>query len=105
MSHPLKWEFPGGKVEEGEPHEECLKREIREELGLEIRIIKDLPSNIHQYSNDLVVKLIPFVCTIAGGSLTLTEHKQAIWMKKEQLHSLDWAEADIPVMEEFINNH
>jgi 8-oxo-dGTP diphosphatase len=103
MLLPLKWEFPGGKVEEGEPHEDCLIREIKEELGLDIQILQDLPFNIHQYSENLVIKLIPFVCKIAGGSLELSEHKQAKWLKKEQLLSLDWAEADIAVVEDFIS--
>jgi 8-oxo-dGTP diphosphatase len=105
MLLPLKWEFPGGKVEEGEPHEDSLIREIKEELGLDIQIMKDLPSNTHQYAANLVVKLIPFICQIVGGTLELAEHKQALWLKKDQLRNLDWAEADIPIVEDYIKNY
>jgi 8-oxo-dGTP diphosphatase len=104
MSLPLKWEFPGGKVEEEERHEDCLKREIREELGLEIEIVQDLPSNIHQYPNKETIKLIPFICRITGGALELREHGQALWLKKEKLLSLDWAEADLPIVEDYVRN-
>jgi 8-oxo-dGTP diphosphatase len=104
MSLPLKWEFPGGKVKEEERHEDCLMREIREELGLEIEILRDLPYNIHQYPDKQTIRLIPFICRITGGTFELREHAQAVWLKKEKLLSLDWAEADLPVVEEYIRN-
>ena len=60
MDIPLKWEFPGGKVEDQEQIEDCLKREIKEELGVEIEILERLPANQHRYSKNKIVNLIPF---------------------------------------------
>ena len=103
MSQPLRWELPGGKVEAGESLEDSLIREIHEELNLNIEIIEELKSNVHKYSNELTIKLIPFICRIKSGTLVLKEHSQAIWLKKRQLLQLDWADADIPIVQDFIN--
>ena len=97
MKMPLKWEFPGGKLEPGETEQECIVREIREELLLDIRIIRPLPKVTHHYV-DFSITLIPFVCHVAGGKLKLKEHKQAVWVPKEQLQEYDWAAADVPVL-------
>ena len=97
MPHPLKWEFPGGKLKPGETPEGCLIREIREELGVEISVIKLLPSVRYRYSDSLI-KLIPFVCTIREGNIELKEHLDYYWVPRSQLESLDWLEADIEVL-------
>lgn len=97
---PLKWEFPGGKVESGETLEESLIREIREELGMEIRILKALSPVLHHYPN-LSVKLWPFVCSSEKGEPILKEHHAILWLEKEELEGLDWAEADVGVFSEF----
>ena len=104
MSLPLKWELPGGKVEMGETDEECLQREIREELGLEITILNKLESNIHALDDFKSVHLIPFLCQISEGELVLKEHKQTLWVAAQNLMTLDWAEADIPIIKRFINS-
>jgi len=101
MDLPLKWEFPGGKVEANESAEEALIREIKEELDLEITILRPLSPNIHAYSNK-VIRLIPFICQIEDSNLVLKEHLNYRWLTKNELQSLDWAEADIPIMEELI---
>ena len=105
MNLPLKWEFPGGKVEDDEYPEECLKREIREELGIEINIVERLISNKHTYPDQKCFELIPFRCSIAGGKLNVKEHKLVKWLNRSELRELDWAEADIPVLHHYLTNY
>ena len=96
MPLPLKWEFPGGKIEAGETAEECLIREIREELNIEIQITGSLPPNDHQYP-DKLIRLIPFICRQKGGEIILKEHASYKWLDAKDLLDLDWAEADVGV--------
>lgn len=97
MSLPLKWEFPGGKIKDGESPEECLKRELHEELGVEASVGQALPETTHHYS-DFTVTLLPFICKILSGEITLHEHNAIAWLPVEELHTLDWAEADWAVI-------
>ncbi|TYR36140.1 (deoxy)nucleoside triphosphate pyrophosphohydrolase [Sphingobacterium phlebotomi] len=99
MKLPLKWEFPGGKIENGESKEDCLRREIREELGLAIEVGSALTVVEHQYP-EFSLRLYPFLCKWAGGSLAIAEHAQAIWVSYNDLKNYDWAEADVPVVKE-----
>jgi 8-oxo-dGTP diphosphatase len=92
-----KWEFPGGKIEPGETAEESLHREMREEMGVGIEILAALPPARHDYGF-LAVELHPFVVRIASGTITLHEHQAIRWGTPTELLSLDWAEADIPVI-------
>jgi 8-oxo-dGTP diphosphatase len=101
MALPLKWEFPGGKIEKGESPEECLIREIKEELNLDIEIIRTFQSNFHSYSPDKEIELMPYLCRFLGGNLILKEHKKVIWEEVDKLSLLDWAEADLPVLKNF----
>lgn len=98
MNLPLKWEFPGGKIDPGETAAEGLRREIREELAVEVRVGQSLPASSHHYPA-FTVTLYPFVCTIEVGELILHEHAALSWLPAENLSSLDWAEADLPVIE------
>lgn len=104
MKLPLKWEFPGGKVEKGESLESCLIREIQEELGIKVKVISKMASNIHTYQGNKQIELIPFRCRITDGKIQLREHKQILWLKKESLLDLDWAEADIPIVRNYIQS-
>ncbi|QED38637.1 (deoxy)nucleoside triphosphate pyrophosphohydrolase [Antarcticibacterium arcticum] len=104
MMHPLKWEFPGGKVEGDEDLETCLKREIKEELGVEIAILEQLPSNFHIYSN-LRLELIPFRCSLQTFEIDLLEHSQILWLPINELKDLDWAEADVPIVDYYIRTY
>lgn len=104
MPLPLKWEFPGGKIEIGETAEECLIREIKEELNIEIEITGSLSPNDHQYPNKLI-RLIPFICRQTGGDLALKEHAEYKWLDDKDLLDLDWAEADVGVVEEYLNRN
>lgn len=97
MSLPLKWEFPGGKIRVEESPEECLRREIAEELDVEIAACKPLPISTHAYPT-ITVTLYPFTCTIVAGEIKLHEHAAVLWLPPEKLHHLDWAEADLPVL-------
>jgi 8-oxo-dGTP diphosphatase len=98
MSLPLKWEFPGGKIEPGEDAAECLRREAREELGVELEIVASLPTAAHDYPAFSVV-LYPLRCRIISGEPTLYEHAAARWLSPAELFSVDWAAADLPVLE------
>jgi 8-oxo-dGTP diphosphatase len=100
MSLPLKWEFPGGKIEPGESPEDCLMRELHEEMGVRIRVGAPLSTTTHAYPS-FRVTLHPFICCIKSGEITLHEHKQVAWLKPDRLHALDWAEADLPLIEEY----
>lgn len=93
MSHPGKWEFPGGKIESEETSFECIVREIREELALEIKPIDELVPITWHYPGKFV-RLIPIVCEITGGELHLAEHDQMQWIDEEHLKEMDWADAD-----------
>ena len=104
MPLPLKWEFPGGKIEDGETAEECLIREIKEELNIEIEITGSLSPNDHQYPNKLI-RLIPFICRQTGGDIVLKEHAEYKWLDVKDLLDLDWAEADVGVVVEYLNRN
>lgn len=101
MKLPLKWEFPGGKLEDGETAECCIVREIEEELGIAIQILNRLVSNEHHYE-DFSIRLIPFICTTTVTVVSLKEHVDCRWLEPEELLTLDWAEADVPVVHAFL---
>jgi 8-oxo-dGTP diphosphatase len=102
MKLPLKWEFPGGKLESNETEQECIIREIKEELNINIEIIGKLSCCIFDYGS-FNINLIPFISNYISGEIVLSEHKDFKWMKKSDLSSLDWAEADLPILKEFLS--
>jgi 8-oxo-dGTP diphosphatase len=102
MKMPLKWEFPGGKVEDGEGDEACLHRELKEELDIGIRIIKSLQEQRFSYT-EFDITLVPFLVNITEGEIRLREHKAFRWLTRRELIALDWAEADVPVLQEFLS--
>ncbi len=104
MSLPLKWEFPGGKIEANESKQECLKREIFEELAIHIKVGKELTSVEYHYAN-FSICLSPFMCSITSGQVQLREHKDFRWVAKSELLIYDWAEADVPVVKEYLSLH
>ena len=101
MSLPLKWEFPGGKIDPGESAEECLRRELVEEMGVCVCVGKPMPLCTHHYP-ELAVTLYPFVCSIEYGEIILHEHSAVAWLAPEELYTLDWAEADLPVIGSYL---
>lgn len=101
MSLPLKWEFPGGKIEKEESPERTIVREIKEELNVEISINNKQPSVTHHYENFSII-LNPFICKIEYGEIKLSEHQAFRWLNPNKLLDLDWAEADIPVAQYYL---
>jgi 8-oxo-dGTP diphosphatase len=100
--HPLRWEFPGGKLKEGETEEECIIREIKEELSMEIVICRQLDPVEHDYGH-IKITLIPFVCDTLDELPVLSEHTDFRWMPAEKLDSVDFTEADLTVVNQYIN--
>lgn len=102
MSLPNLWEFPGGKVEENENLSEAIEREIREELGCDVKAIEVFNDNLHEYDK-FIVNLITVKCKLTEGTPTPNEHTALLWLPKECLNSLVWAPADVPAVEQLIS--
>ena len=98
-----RWEFPGGKVEAGESEADCLRREIKEELNLEIQPCKRLPESRFD-DGERAICLIPYLCLLEGGRLTPREHDQVLWFDPEKLLELNWCDADVPVVRHVYQN-
>lgn len=97
MRLPLKWEFPGGKIKHGESPEQCVVREVAEELNLQITVGQPLSPVNHDYP-DFSVTLYPFICTMVSGELMLHEHKTLLWLSPHEIPLLDWVAADFPII-------
>ena len=92
------WEIPGGKLEPGETPQQCIEREIREELATEVKAEKVLGVVDYDYPNfHLTMHCI--LCTIISGELKLLEHEAARWLTKETLPSVDWLSADLLILD------
>jgi 8-oxo-dGTP diphosphatase len=101
-SLPLKWEFPGGKIEAGESPEECLHRELQEEMAVSVVIGSALRSCTHHYP-DFTVTLYPFVCQLVTAEIVLREHAAMRWLAPTEMLTLDWAAADLPVIKNYLS--
>ena len=94
---PLKWEFPGGKIEQNESPEQALIREISEELNCFVYVDTFFDKTIYEYDFG-VVHLHTFLCRLKDQNPILLEHHDAKWLSISELDSLDWAPADIPAV-------
>jgi 8-oxo-dGTP diphosphatase len=97
MSLPLKWEFPGGKIESEETEVDCIRRELKEELNIDVDVQERLGPVVYSYP-DFKIKLIPYVVKYISGNIILNEHAQYKMLNISELLILDWAEADIPIV-------
>ena len=97
-SAPNKWEFPGGKPEGDESLEAAIKREIREELGVEISVKRQFDR-----STTGEIELVTFVCDLFGDKpAKSTDHSELRWVHESELSKLDWAEPDLPALKRIL---
>ena len=92
------WEFPGGKIEPGESREIALKREIQEELGVDITIENLLCTTEYDYPS-FHLTMHCYLCSIASGEIELREHKSALWLTSDRLKDVAWLPADKDVID------
>ena len=92
------WEFPGGKLEDGETLEECLQREINEELSISISVGAHIITTTHEYGNK-AIKLHAFHASLVSGELKLHDHSDAQWVSINELDTYKFAPADLPIIE------
>ena len=98
-----KFEFPGGKIESGESKQEALKREIMEELGISPSIGDLFLTVVHSYP-DFELTMHSYICEVFSKDVVLHEHISLKWLTCEILNQLDWAAADIPIVNKLVNN-
>jgi len=94
---PGLWEFPGGKIEQGESKQAALVREIAEELGCTVEVGREVTTTTHEYEFGEVT-LTTFYCRLVAGTPKLTEHASIKWLPPDELETIPWAPADIPAL-------
>jgi 8-oxo-dGTP diphosphatase len=94
------WEFPGGKVDAGESHEEALRRELGEELGVSVSVGKRFEAVVEWTDGAVSIRLTAFQCRIMEGQPEALEHEEIRWCDPGELAGLEWAEADLPILAE-----
>ena len=93
----LKWEFPGGKLEIDESGEEAVIREIMEELASTVSVVKKIETVNYEYSS-FKITMDAYLCTLMKGNLPISEHLDSRWFTASELYTVDWAAADIPIV-------
>ncbi|TKG96435.1 (deoxy)nucleoside triphosphate pyrophosphohydrolase [Puteibacter caeruleilacunae] len=99
QDHPLHWEFPGGKLKNGESAPDSIVREIKEELEIIVSPTQQLEAIYHDYGNKQI-ELIPFICPAYQGDIVVHEHAKIKWVTLDQASTLQWAEADLKIIEQ-----
>ena len=93
----FKWEFPGGKMEDRESPEECLIREIKEELGLDIEVLDTFDFVYHEYPT-IKILLLAYKCKLIGGEIEAIDCNDFEWVNISEMNKYEFAEADIPIV-------
>ncbi len=96
-----KWEFPGGKVEEGESPEECLRRELKEEFNIDVSVGEYLGDSIYEYEHG-TIQLLAYWVEWRSGELELRDHEDFRWVRLEDLFGFDFAPADLPIVRKLV---
>ena len=99
--HENKWEFPGGKVRKGESNKNAIEREIVEELNLVVEVGSPLTPNYHAYEH-VSLTLAPFLCSVVKGTPEPLEHSSIAWVDELTVKTYEFAEADIPILQEYL---
>lgn len=102
MNLPFQWEFPGGKLEDGEGLNTAIERELNEELAVKVKSGNIWDAVVYE-SEHIVLNLIPIECEIVSGNIVLTEHMNMGWFTPSEMQALDLASPDIPIMQTLMN--
>jgi len=97
----LKWEFPGGKIEPGEAPEECLKRELAEEFGIETEVKSFIGESLFDYGTR-TIRLLGYLVDYHSGDFKLQAHEAVAWISPHEFSQYDFAPADLPFIEKII---
>ncbi|OPY83550.1 MAG: CTP pyrophosphohydrolase [Syntrophorhabdus sp. PtaU1.Bin153] len=100
--HAGKWEFPGGTLEEGETLEQCLKRELQEELAVTTEVGDLVCISEYNYAPGWTIRLLAYRATVISGTFNLNDHEEIRWVKPADLPHYDFPEADKPIVAKLI---
>jgi 8-oxo-dGTP diphosphatase len=100
--HALKWEFPGGKVEVGEAFEDALRRELREELGIDATVGALMDSYTVRYGDGPLTELLFFQVSDFQGEPENRDFEQIVWARREDLRAFDFLEGDLPFLQRLV---
>ncbi len=95
------WEFPGGKCEQGESHQQALSRELAEELAIKVQVVSALTPVIWR-DVERSIHLFPYECNWCAGEPQCLVHQQLRWSSPMEWHGLSWAPADLPIVHEWL---
>ncbi len=94
------WEFPGGKLEEGETPEQCLARELLEEFNIQVRVGHFVGESLYDYGAKLI-RLLAYEVEHVSGDFELIDHDEMRWLDESELDDVNWAPADIPLVKHY----